>query len=632
MIQKMKKLTFLIYYKEYDQFLKSLQKLGVIHVQESNDQSMAERLQSSDEIREKEDNIKSVHAVIEALTKLVGNKADLTKEGKAISALQYLVLYDSIIDSIAVNNAELQRYQKDYETLLPWGSFDRNRVASLEEKGIKLSFYQASGNFMHKHPEYADGLVSKKGKTIYFVHYDYVDSEDVVPAMQVQLPEKSLEECIQRINELHDSLTALEEQKMELAMSHLADIKAYETQLINELAVAKAQYSTSLAADKKIMVVEGWYPETKEAEIDSFLKGSVAYYEVRDAVDTDVVPIQLNNDPYSRMFERLTKMYGFPSYNEWDPTPIVAPFFTLFFAICMGDAGYGIVIALYGLLGMAGKTKKVPIIGEMLDGCESMICALGVATTIVGFLLGTFFGINIVEAGWIPSDTMLGGLLTWLQGNVPGTSYSIQMAAAICIGVFHICLAMVIKAALYTKKEGFASQISTWGWVLLLVGGIVFGVIALVLGLPEDVTKLVLICIGGVSAIAIFLLNNVGRIVKSPVVGILVNPLAGLYDTYNMASGLMGDVLSYIRLYALCLAGGMLGGAFNMIGDMIGANGGAACVGAFLVYVIGHIFNLLMSAISAFVHPLRLNFVEYFKNAGYEGKGVEYKPFKSVNK
>ena len=69
-----------------------------------------------------------------------------------------------------------------------------------------------------------------------------------------------------------------------------------------------------------------------------------------------------------------------------------------------------------------------------------------------------------------------------------------------------------------------------------------------------------------------------------------------------------------------------------MIGDMIGANGGAACVGAFIIYVVGHIFNLLMSAISAFVHPLRLNFVEYFKNAGYEGKGVEYKPFQSYNK
>ena len=128
---------------------------------------------------------------------------------------------------------------------------------------------------------------------------------------------------------------------------------------------------------------------------------------------------------------------------------------------------------------IAGKTKKVPILGEMLAGCEAMVFVLGVATTIVGFFLGTFFGINIVKAGWIPATTALGGILAWLQGNVPGTEYSIQMAGAICIGVFHICLAMIIKALLYTQKEGFKSQISTWGWVILLVGGVITGVLTL---------------------------------------------------------------------------------------------------------------------------------------------------------
>ncbi len=96
-----------------------------------------------------------------------------------------------------------------------------------------------------------------------------------------------------------------------------------------------------------------------------------------------------------------------------------------------------------------------------------------------------------------------------------------------------------------------------------------------------------------------------------------------------MASGLLGDVLSYVRLYALCLAGGALGSAFNTIGDMIAGNGGLLAVcGAVLVYFIGHVLNLLLSAISAFVHPLRLNFVEYFKNSGYEGRGTGYEPLK----
>jgi V/A-type H+-transporting ATPase subunit I len=107
---------------------------------------------------------------------------------------------------------------------------------------------------------------------------------------------------------------------------------------------------------------------------------------------------------------------------------------------------------------------------------------------------------------------------------------------------------------------------------------------------------------------------------------------AGLWDTYNMASGLMGDILSYIRLFALCLAGGMLGQTFNNLAYMVvdGQTGIGAVLGWIgfgLIIIFGHTLNIAMCCLSAFVHPLRLTFVEYFKNAGYEGKGVEYKPF-----
>ena len=128
--------------------------------------------------------------------------------------------------------------------------------------------------------------------------------------------------------------------------------------------------------------------------------------------------------------------------------------------------------------------------------------------------------------------------------------------------------------------------------------------------------------IGIVSALGIFVFNTPGR---NP----LVNIGAGLWDTYNMVTGIMGDVLSYIRLYALGLAGGMLGAAFNDLGLMVRGDGG---VGGWIFFVLilllGHVINLLMSCLGAFVHPLRLNFVEYFKNAGYEGKGKKYNPLK----
>ena len=214
-----------------------------------------------------------------------------------------------------------------------------------------------------------------------------------------------------------------------------------------------------------------------------------------------------------------------------------------------------------------------------------------------------------------------------LTGNVEvmGSSYALQMVLALGIGVFHICLAMTIKALLYTKRFGFRNNISTWGWLILILGGIITAAGAMLGLLPEMATKVLVIVIGVISALAIFIFNKPGR---NP----LINIGAGLWDTYNMATGILGDVLSYIRLYALGLAGGMLGAAFNNLGLMVmgGSVEGATWqwLPFVLILVLGHVLNLAMSALGAFVHPLRLSFVEYFKNAGYEGKGTLYQPFK----
>ena len=199
--------------------------------------------------------------------------------------------------------------------------------------------------------------------------------------------------------------------------------------------------------------------------------------------------------------------------------------------------------------------------------------------------------------------------------------FDAQMVLAIGIGVFHICLAMIVKALCYTKRFGLSETISVWGWVLLVVGGLIVLAAGMLLELPSEVTKWIIICIGAISALAIYIFNKPGR---NP----LINIGAGLWDTYNMATGLLGDVLSYVRLYALGLAGGMLGGAFNSIALMVlGEQPTWQWLPFLLILLFGHVLNILMSALGAFVHPLRLTFVEYFKNSGYEGKGELYQPF-----
>ncbi|MDE5732421.1 MAG: ATPase V, partial [Bacteroidales bacterium] len=209
--------------------------------------------------------------------------------------------------------------------------------------------------------------------------------------------------------------------------------------------------------------------------------------------------------------------------------------------------------------------------------------------------------------GWFP------------DGKIAG--FPAQMVLAVGIGIIHICLAMIVKAIGFTKRFGIKSTISTWGWTLLIVGGIVLTALGMMEVLGGEALKWSVIALAVISGLAIYVFNTPGR-----------NPLknigSGLWDTYNMVTGLLGDVLSYIRLYALGLAGGMLGNAFNIMGTMIldipipGIN----WIFCIVVLIFGHILNLAMSCLGAFVHPLRLTFVEYFKNSGYEGTGTAYNP------
>lgn len=634
MIEKMKKLTFLVYHREYERFLQDLQTLGVMHIQKSGDQTMAEP-ETLRTLRRQKADVETTLSTLQKITNVlldevpVGN-AGINDSIETSRTMKLVRRTQEIGTSLIALSPQIASLERDAEALRPWGIINKELLEKLHEAGIHEQYRIASvARFAEKFPEYAAFEINRDKRFVYFLTFDIDGQEsENIPAQSLHLPDKSLEEVESEIVSLTNHKKDLEAEQRKIAEEKIGDIIALKQEIDNAIAREEATLKTQRAALDTVVVMEGWFPVREETAISDFLSKENTYYEMRDPVGTDNVPIKLHNNRFNRMFERLTRMYGFPCYNEWDPTPIVAPFFTLFFAICMGDAGYGLIIMLYGFLEMMGKARKTPIVGEMLHGCGDMVFALGAATTLVGLALGTFFGLSLID--FVPANSPLHSYYEFVGGNFPGTTYSFQMAGAILIGVVHLCIAMMVKAILFTKKEGLSATLSTWAWNLLLIGGIIVGTLFMVGTLSAETTRMIVIAIGAVSALGIYFLNNVGRLKSSPIKGIIINPLAGLYDTYNMASGLLGDVLSYVRLYALCLAGGALGSAFNQIGDMIAVNGGVAIVGAIVIYFIGHLLNLLLSAISAFVHPLRLNFVEYFKNSGYEGKGTGYSPLKKA--
>ena len=254
----------------------------------------------------------------------------------------------------------------------------------------------------------------------------------------------------------------------------------------------------------------------------------------------------------------------------------------------------------------------------MLKDLSPLVVTLGAATVVIGFLFHTFFSMDISQ--WAIFQPIKG---VFLPSQIAGNDAT--MVLSLVVGIIHISLAMVVKTIHETKTKGFFASLGTWGWTLLIVGGVGVGAFALAGVLSSEVTKWVLIGLGAVSALGIFVFNDPKR-------NKFANVGMGLWDTYNMITGLVGDVLSYIRLYALGLAGSMLGMAFNDMGVMILGDSPniVKWIGFLALVIFGHTLNIAMCALGAFVHPLRLNFLEFFKNAGYEATGRTYNPLKKV--
>jgi len=607
----MKKLTFFVYHKEYHEFLQQMQELGVVHVQTSTEGIVP----AGSELAAKMDATKHLRDVIAQLEGL-SKQSEYVKIEESPEAL--IVRVDELNATIKPLQQQIQKALEDVEALKPWGEFNRQSVAALAHVGYVFYYYKCAKKMFDADviSDYPYMVASDDGKNIYYVVIAPVGEDIPAVGQLVELPSCSLKEATARVAELQAKRQHVDDELQHLANTALPALKQLEKQWSTSIAFDKVVLvDTERVADDKLMVLQGWVPEEAEAEVEAWLSKQGAYYEIRKPNKDDVVPVLFRNNAFTKMYEVLTKMYGMPNFTDFDPTPIVAPFFSLFFAFCMGDAGYGLVLILLGFF----LKKKL---GKSMAGMMNLVITLGIFTTVIGALLGTFFGISLIQSD-LP-QTLKNFIIA---GNVElfGATYDKQMVLALGIGVVHISIAMTVKAINSTVFNGFKESLSAWGWWLVVVGGVIIGTLSFLSIIPSEISTWAFIAVAGLGAIGIFLLNNLHR-------NVFMNIGAGLWDTYNMASGLMGDVLSYIRLFALCLAGGMLGQTFNNLAFMVvdGQEGIGAILGWIgfgLIIIFGHTLNIAMCCLSAFVHPLRLTFVEYFKNAGYEGKGVEYQPF-----
>ena len=610
MITKMTKYSFVLLTGEKEGFLEQLQELGVVDISRSvkpidSDSSVmfhkAERAKKVLEFLEGINYTKDAdaEAIAKTTVNIEGDPVDFIEECRA---------------KLTELHAALAHAEKQLQATLPWGEYDKKALDGLKDLGYAIRYYAVDAKkFDESWGElYPLQVVENNGKKVWFVTVAPKGEAYSFPVQEVAAPEITSAEAASDIARIKTEITGCKAGLLN-AKDYIPAIKEACNSDLVELDRYLAKEAGEGAAEDMITVFTGFAPVENDAElVEAFDKMGVLYIK-EDAAQEDNPPIKLRNNWFTRQFECFTEMYGMPVYSEFDPTPILAPFYLLFFAMCLGDAGYGIVLLLFGLMLNKGWLKV-----GMFDGLGNIIALLGAGTMVVGTVLGTFFGIGMHDASWVPE--WMKSLMIVGDVDVPGVGVlNIQMLLAMGIGIFHICVAMTVKAICYTKRFGWKENIATWGWLILIVGGVLTGLLALGKLLSPEAIKWALIIIGAVSALAIYIFNTPGR---NP----LINVGAGLWDTYNMATGILGDVLSYLRLFALGLAGGMLGQAFNNLALSVKGDALMTWVPFVLILIVGHVINILLSSLGAFVHPMRLTFMEYFKNAGYEGKGSSYNP------
>lgn len=598
MITPMTKLSILIYHRDYQSFLEKLRQHGVVHVHPKKTSLQDERY------RTKLNSIKQVSNLIKQLEKLPAAQNPVDTE------LRNEALYNFIDDKfkeIESLQQQLLYLQKEDSVYGLWGKYPEKVLDDIKANNWDIRFFTVPARkYDNKWEEDFNAFVINELAGLRYFTTITPKGKDVdIEADTFTFPAMTKQEIDKKLADMNKIIFDTNRYLSDVAPKAVQYLKEYVISIKEDNEFFKVSDAAEHLAEEKLMSLEGWVPTEIQDNTIKWLDSQEVYYEAsKPVINQDNPPIKLKNNRFARLFEFIGDMYSIPSYWEIDLTPFFAPFFVMFFGFCMGDAGYGLLmIAVVVALLLSGKMPKMrPVMW--------LGFFLGIGTTIMGTISGTFFGIELMKVD-IPFVNSLKGFMFREDGWYSAFYFSL------ILGVVQIIFGMCLKVVNLTKMYGFASSLSTIGWIVLILGGILSYLIAGV-GLP------LYIC-AGVGAVLIFLLNGPFTKIYSP----FVNIGSGLWDTYNMLTGLLGDILSYIRLFALGLSGSILGLVFNDLAMRMSGNiPVVSTIIMLLILLFGHAMNIALSGLSAFVHPMRLTFVEFYKNAGFVGGGKKYDPFR----
>ncbi len=619
MIYKMKKLSLLVYYKDKINLLDKLTSLGVVHP-DTQENVIHEDIQKISD--ERADYVKAIKIINDKKTRLAKQKRDVkAKENISENDLEKYVndtlSYNGKIDKL---KAEREALLKDKSILEPFGIFDIAKLKLLEEStSYKASFYSAPKKEYQAH-DFSNiiNIAVDSEKRVYFVVFKRVDEEIYIPFETITIPNLRLDKLNTKITDLEKEINKTEEAIVEL-INTIPLMKNYLSIFDEDIYYVRTRESfvKSEVTQGKVEHIKAFIPVEKENDVVDFLDKNNISYSIEKPGADDNVPIKLKNNKYSGAFKLITNLFQLPDYYELDLTPMIAVFYPIFFAFCFGDSGYGIVLTTVSLIATFTILKKNNMINIGIIGIT-----LGILTTIMGVInSGVFFGINFVDSQNIPIFKEL-YKFTFITDTKGNNWFLTPFNAALLCGLLQIFIALIINIVNKVRYGTIGNIFSAVGKFIIVP--------SLVLWFLGDMQKMSIIADNFapyyyygivIGVIFLALLSNVGQ---------KFDVLNSILAIYFAITGLLGDILSYIRLFALGASGSILGLVVNQIGGSFRELPYIGLVLMIVFLIVGHAGNFALSILGSLVHPLRLTFVEFYNNSGFKGGGRAYQPLKKT--
>ncbi|MCI6691622.1 MAG: V-type ATP synthase subunit I [Clostridium sp.] len=642
-IVKMKKFTLLTFESKKRKFLKEVQGLSNVEFINLQDEGFLEKYEDlkklskdNDEVEcsKYEENLSKAKFGVEFFNKYVPKKSGLKalREGKVSLTLDELE--EKVNSSNWINSyekakekeaellkldSEVTKLQSEIDVLTPWENLDvpLNELKTLRNtsyylgtiaKGYEETMFQELSNcyveiisrstndinlLILANNEY-DENISEVLRSFGFTAFKTEHAD--VPLKLILDFKHDIEEIKSKKFFIQEEISDFEEDLkiLELAYDYFAS------------KVERKKVSSNFLKTKNVCAIQGWIAEEDSEDLKTICSKVLNddyYIEFEDVKEEEIddVPIKLKNGELVSAFESITGMYSYPKYNEIDPTPLLTPFYLIFFGMMVADVGYGLLVLIASIIAL----KFLKLNNSMRDFMKFFFY-LSFPTIFFGLVYGSFFGDAIT-----------------MPFKLIDTNKDVMtiVVLSLVLGVIQIFFGLFIKAySLIRIGKSKDALLDAGSWIITLLS---LGGIAAVkfLSLPSFLNILFIITsiIG-----AILIVIGGGREEKS----FGAKAGQGLYALYGI-TGYVGDLVSYTRLMALGLAGGSIAGALNLLIHTL--PGLAAVLLGPVLFVLFHIFNLGLSLLGAYVHTARLQYVEYFGKF-YDGGGRPFKAFKSSEK